>query len=45
MIEIQILKNKILINSTSPVENTKLINLLKQFGIEIEVIIKNITCG
>ena len=45
MIEIQILKNKIVINSTSPVENTKLINLLKQFGIEIEIVVKDVVCG
>ena len=45
MIEVQVLKSKIVINSSSPVETTKLVNFLKNYGIDVDVIVDNVRCG
>ena len=44
-IEIQVLKNNIVINSSSPGITKQIINLLKQFGINIDVEIEDVRCG
>jgi len=45
MIEIQVLKNKIVINSSSVQVSQRLLQLLREFGIEPEVIISDTRCG
>ena len=45
MIEVQVLKSKIVINSSSPGITTRLISKLRDLGIDVDVIIENVRCG
>jgi len=44
-VEVQVLKNKIIINSSNVQISQKLLQLLREFGIEPEAIVLNIRCG